>query len=383
VLWVALRLGLTSFGGPVAHLGYFRREYVERRRWVDEGGFADLVALCQFLPGPASSQLGIAIGTLRAGRFGGLAAWLGFTVPSAAAMIAFGLVADSTDLSGAAWVHGLKLAAVAVVGQAVIQMALRLTPDRPRRLLAVLAAAVILATGSPFAQLAVIAGGAIAGTLLLRGDGSVVVRSQGAAIGLSARSGVIALLVCGALLVLSQVGLAVGGPAAGAAGAFFGAGTLVFGGGHVVLPLLHASVVAPGWVSNSQFLAGYGAAQAVPGPLFTFAAFLGTVSTAPPGGLLGGIVALVAIFLPSFLLIWGALPFWHGLRTAPRFRRALAGTNAAVVGLLAAAFLNPVWVSAITGPRDVLVAGAAFALLLSGRVPPIDVVAACALLALA
>jgi chromate transporter len=380
VFVAALRLGLTSFGGPIAHLGYFRREYVTRRMWLDETGFADLVALCQFLPGPASSQLGIAIGTLRAGPVGGIAAWVGFTMPSAIAMIAFGLVATSTDLSSAAWVHGLKLAAVAVVAQAVIAMAVRLTPDWPRLLVAVGAAAVILATGSPFAQLAVLAGGAFIGWLVLRSSASTVADAVSAA-GLSRRVGVVALGLFAGLLVALPLLAALDGTAVASISAFFQAGALVFGGGHVVLPLLHASVVGPGFVSDGQFLAGYGAAQAVPGPLFTFAGFLGTVSTAPPGGAAGGLVAVVAIFAPSFLLIWGALPFWHELRASTSFRRALAGTNAAVVGLLAAALYTPVWTSAVTGLADVAVAGLAFAALLTGRVPPIVVVVGCALVA--
>jgi chromate transporter len=371
---------LTSFGGPVAHLGYFRREYVERRRWLDDIGFADLVALCQFLPGPASSQLGIAIGTLRAGLAGGIAAWIGFTLPSAIAMIAFGLLASSTDVSGAAWVHGLKLAAVAVVAQAVVAMAVRLAPDWPRRLMAVGAAAVILATGSPVAQLAVLAGGALVGWLVLRpltGD----MPGEAMTPPISRRWGVVALSAFAALLVALPLLANAGGAGAASTAAFYRGGALVFGGGHVVLPLLHATVVEPGWVADGQFLAGYGAAQAVPGPLFTFAAFLGTVSTAPPGGIAGGVVALFAIFLPSFLLIWGALPFWHELRSSTSFRRALAGTNAAVVGLLAAALYTPVWTSAVAGLDDVAVAGVAVAALLTGRVPPIVLVVGCALVA--
>jgi chromate transporter len=259
-------------------------------------------------------------------------------------------------------------------------MAVRLTPDWPRLLVAVGAAAVILATGSPFAQLAVLAGGAFIGWLVLRSSASTVADAVSAA-GLSRRVGVVALGLFAGLLVALPLLAALDGTAVASISAFFQAGALVFGGGHVVLPLLHASVVGPGFVSDGQFLAGYGAAQAVPGPLFTFAGFLGTVSTAPPGGAAGGLVAVVAIFAPSFLLIWGALPFWHELRASTSFRRALAGTNAAVVGLLAAALYTPVWTSAVTGLADVAVAGLAFAALLTGRVPPIVVVVGCALVA--
>ncbi|HEY6058549.1 MAG TPA: chromate efflux transporter [Candidatus Limnocylindrales bacterium] len=377
VLAVFLRLGLTSFGGPIAHFGYFRREYVERRRWLDEHAFADLVALCQFLPGPASSQLGIAIGTHRAGMAGGLAAWLGFTLPSAIALAVFGLLTASIDVSQAGWVHGLKLAAVAVVAQAVLSMARALTPDWPRRLVALGAAGVALAWATPFSQVAIIAGGAMAGLVL-------PASRLGAPPGdvsspLSRRVGVFALVAFFALLAGLPVLRTLDGQPAALAEAFYRAGSIVFGGGHVVLPLLHASVVDPGWVSNDRFLAGYGAAQAVPGPLFTFAAYLGTVASPAPNGVAGAIVALAAIFLPSFLLIFGTLPFWDRLRQAAGVRRALRGTNAAVVGLLLAALYNPILTSAIVAPVDVAIAGVAFMILLPGRVPPIVVVALCAL----
>lgn len=374
---VALRLGLTSFGGPIAHLGYFRREYVERRAWLDEATYGDMVALSQFLPGPASSQVGIAIGTRRAGLRGGIAAWLGFTLPSAIALALLGILAAHADLAGAGWVHGLKLAAVAVVAQAVLAMARTLTPDWPRRILAVLAAVAALAWPDPFVQVAIIGAGALFGAILLRAPPG---RSLGAEPSPVRRSVGIGMLVVFAVLLVGLPILvrATGEHAVALFESQYRAGALVFGGGHVVLPLLQSTVVDPGWVTQSQFLAGYGAAQAVPGPLFSFAAYLGAVQSLPPAGWLGAGIALVGIFLPSFLLVWGAMPFWEALRTADRFRRVLAGTNAAVVGILAAALYSPVWTSAVTRPADVVVAGAGFALLMTGRAPPIAVVALCA-----
>lgn len=374
---VALRLGLTSFGGPIAHLGYFRREYVERRAWLDEATYGDMVALSQFLPGPASSQVGIAIGTRRAGLRGGIAAWLGFTLPSAIALALLGILAAHADLAGAGWVHGLKLAAVAVVAQAVLAMARTLTPDWPRRILAVLAAVAAFAWPDPFVQVAIIGAGALFGAILLRAPPG---RSLGAEPSPVRRSVGIGMLVVFAVLLVGLPILvrATGEHAVALFESQYRAGALVFGGGHVVLPLLQSTVVDPGWVTQSQFLAGYGAAQAVPGPLFSFAAYLGAVQSLPPAGWLGAGIALVGIFLPSFLLVWGAMPFWEALRTADRFRRVLAGTNAAVVGILAAALYSPVWTSAVTRPADVVVAGAGFALLMTGRAPPIAVVALCA-----
>jgi chromate transporter len=372
VLTVALRLGLTSFGGPIAHLGYFRREYVERRAWLDEATFADLVALCQSLPGPASSQLGMAIGSRRAGVAGGLAAWVGFTAPSAAIMLAFGLLASRTDLSGAGWVHGLKLAAVAVVAQAVWSMARVLTPDAPRRVMATVAAVAALLLATPLAQVGIIVAGAVTGRLLLApptGAPPVAERTL-----LSRRRGVAALVAFAALLlILPLVDRSHSGPLA-LVDAFYRTGALVFGGGHVVLPLLQANVVDPGWVSDDTFLAGYGAAQALPGPLFSFSAFLGSVATVPPSGIAGGLLALLAIYVPSFLLVFGALPFWEYLRVRPGVRRALAGTNAVVVGLLAAALYTPVATSAISNPLDLALAGLGFAALMSRRVPVLIVV---------
>ena len=374
---VAGRLGLTSFGGPVAHLGYFRREYVERRGWLDDATFADLVALSQSLPGPASSQLGFAIGLRRAGIVGGLAAWLGFTLPSAVALIVFGLLFASTDLSGAGWVHGLKLAAVAVVAQAVVVMAGRLATDWPRRAMAVVACVIALVWQVPLAQLAIILGAAVVGRLAL--EAPPPAGTTDGASPVSRRVG----MVAGALFIVLLVGLPllriVGGQAVALVDAFYRSGALVFGGGHVVLPLLHAAVVDPGWVSNDQFVAGYGAAQAVPGPLFTFAGYLGTVSSIAPNGAVGGAIGVAAIFLPGLLLLLAAMPFWHELRGWRSARSAFAGVNAAVVGILAAALYTPVWTSAVTAPVDVLVAAAGFGLLLTGRMPPIVVVGLSAL----
>ncbi len=377
VFAVALRLGLTSFGGPIAHLGYFRHEYVERQRWLDEAAFADLVALCQALPGPASSQLGIAIGTRRAGLLGGLAAWLGFTLPSAIALIGFGLATGSLELAGAGWVHGLKLAAVAVVAQAVWAMARALTPDWPRRALAAVAAFVALVWTTPITQVAVIVGAGLIGRLALRPP--AIAGSDPAPSRLPRRIGVVALAgFVGFLVGLPLARALVPSQALAMADAFYRSGALVFGGGHVVLPLLHATVVEPGWVTTDAFLAGYGATQAVPGPLFTFAAYLGAVASIPPNGVVGAVLALGAIFLPSFLLVFGTLPFWDALRSAAGWRRALAGTNAAVVGILAAALVDPVASSAIGNLGDAAVAIGALALLATRRVPPIAVVGLCA-----
>jgi chromate transporter len=376
---IFLYLGLTSFGGPVAHLGYFRREFVDKRRWLHETSYADIVGLCQFLPGPASSQVGMSLGLMRAGLSGAFAAWLGFTVPSAALMIAFGYGATAfQEVAGSAWLHGLQIVAVAVVAQAVIGMAQILCPDLPRAAMAVAAAALMFVVPSAVVQVAVIALGGIIGWAVLK---------PGKRLGdaLSFRVGratsVVCLVLFFVLLVLLPVAaLLSGNQVAALFDSFYRAGALVFGGGHVVLPLLQASVVPPGWVSNDDFLAGYGAAQAVPGPLFTFSAYLGTVSTAPPNGWLGGMICLVAIFLPSFLLVIGALPLWNELRQVAWAQSALSGINAAVVGLLLAALYDPVWTSAIFTVADFAIALAAFIALIV-RTPPILVVLATAALA--
>lgn len=379
VFRAALGLGLTSFGGPIAHIGYFRREYVDRRRWFDDRAFADLVALCQSLPGPASSQLGIAIGARQAGILGGIVSWVGFTLPSAIVLVVFGLASGSADLSTAGWLHGLKLAAVAVVAQAVFLLARSLAPDWPRRTLAVAGMAVALLWATPFSQLAIIVGGALVGWLVLRTPGLAGAEAEAGTGPLPSpigrRVGLVALgLFFGLLVGLPLVRAATGQEGVAMVETFYRTGSLVFGGGHVVLPLLHAGVVEPGWVSEDRFLAGYGAAQAVPGPLFSFAAYLGAVSVSPLGGWTGAAVALVAIYLPSFLLMFGVLPFWDRLRESGAFRRALVGANAAVVGLLAAALYRPIWTGAIESGADVAVAVAALALLVVGRVPPIVVV---------
>ena len=377
IFGASLRLGLTSFGGPVAHVGYFRREYVERRGWLDSRSFGDLVALCQFLPGPSSSQLGIAIGTRRAGMLGGLVAWLGFTLPSAVLLTSLGLASTSVDLSDAGWVHGLRLAAVAVVAQAVWTMAGTLTPDWPRRALALVAAAGALAWTVPASQVAIIGAGAIAGRWILSPPPAPATTSEPSPI--SRPVGVACLATFALLLLTLPVLRSADGQSIALFEAFYRSGSLVFGGGHVVLPLLHTTVVDPGWVSDDRFLAGYGAAQAVPGPLFTFAAFLGAASTPAPNGIGGASIAILAIFLPSFLLIFGTLPFWDWLRGSVSFRRALAGINAAVVGILLAALYTPIWTGAIEAPADVLVAAIGLALLMTRRIPPIAVVAFSAL----
>jgi chromate transporter len=343
VLRAFLRLGVSSFGGPIAHLGYFRIEFVERRRWLTEPAYADLVGLCQFLPGPASSQVGFALGLRRAGWLGGLAAWAGFTLPSALLLVLFAYGAAPLEASplGAGLLHGLKLVAVAIVAQAVRGMATTLCPDPARATIG--AAAAILAL--------------CAGAELPPAEPMPVSRKAGGA----------CLAAFAALLVLAYL------PSGMLAlpAAFYRSGALVFGGGHVVLPLLHDSVVVPGWVGDDTFLAGYGATQAMPGPLFTFAAYLGAVA----GGVPGAAIALIAIFLPGLLLLTGALPFWTALRSRPLAQAALRGVNAAVVGMLAAALYDPVWTSAVHGGADAAIALAGFILLVVWRAPPLAVVA--------
>jgi chromate transporter len=370
VLWVSTRLGLTSFGGPIAHLGYFHEEYVTRRKWLDEQSYADLVALCQFLPGPASSQVGIAIGIARARLLGGVAAWLGFTMPSALALIAFafgvGAFASGAD---AGWLRGLKVVAVAVVAQAVWGMARSLCPDRERATIAVLASIVTLAWPTAAGQLSSIAIAGIVGLIIFPGAVSSSLSHMrfpvGKKIGIAAWVVFFALLL--GLPILRQIWP---GHALEVFDSFFRVGSLVFGGGHVVLPLLQGEVVGPGWVTNEQFVAGYGAAQAVPGPLFTFSAYLGAVMGPGPNGWAGALLALGAIFLPSFLLIAGALPFWDLLRSVPAFQSALKGINAAVVGLLLTALYKPVWTSAIYSPADFGLGLIAFGLLMFWKCSP-------------
>jgi len=371
-----LVLGLTAFGGPVAHLGYFREAFVVRRRWLDEEAYADLVALCQFLPGPASSQVGFVLGWRRAGFPGAMAAWSAFTLPSALLLVLVAAGADAlAGPAGAGLLHGLKLAAVAVVAQAVWSMARTLTPDPTRAGIA--AAALVTLTTGPAGQVAAIAGGALAGMWLCRAGLSAPAAALRCPI--SRRTGVVALALFVALPVLAALAALTGSPAAALFGAVYRAGALVFGGGHVVLPLLEAEVVRPGWIGADAFLAGYGAAQAVPGPLFTVAAYLGALAAPGPGGIAGAALCLAAIFLPGLLLVTGVLPFWEGLRDRPGMRMALRGANAAVVGLLAAALWHPLGTGAILAPTDFAVALAGVAALTVAGTPPWLVVGASAL----
>jgi chromate transporter len=369
-----LKLGLTSFGGPVAHLGYFHAEFVERRKWLDDRSYSDLVALCQFLPGPASSQVGIALGLGRAGWLGAFAAWVGFTAPSAIALVAFAHgVSKWAALLQSGTVHGLKVVAVAIVAQAVWGMARSLCPDRLRAGVAIGAALLVLAAPSAAGQIAAIVAAAVVGRWAVQLERLPAAAHRDHGISKAAGAGL--LLLFGVLLVLLPVLAAFAHSAAlSAIAAFYRAGALVFGGGHVVLPLLQASVVPSGWVTNDAFLAGYGATQAVPGPLFTFAAYLGAVMTSPLGGWLGGLVLLVAIFTPAFLMVVGALPFWESLRQREDVQRALAGVNAGVVGVLAAALYDPVWTSAIHSRGDFGLALVAFGLLQVGKASPVAVV---------
>ena len=376
VLSVSTRLGVTSFGGPIAHLGYFHAEYVARRRWLDEQTYADLVALCQFLPGPASSQVGMAVGIFRAGLLGGLVAWLGFTLPSALALVAFAYGLQTLGGTEMGWLHGLKVVAVAVVAQAVWGMAQNLTPDRQRVTLAALAAIATLAWPTALGQvLIIVAAGLLYHRMTLTGlQGSPAAPGQTPAqmrvpIGRGLAAGAWVLFV-GLLVGLPLLRYLAPSQPLAVFDSFFRVGSLVFGGGHVVLPLIQAEVVPPGWITNEQFIAGYGAAQAVPGPLFTFAAYLGAVMHPGPNGWAGAALALGAIFLPSFLLIVGGLPLWNLMRAQPSFQVALHGINAAVVGLLLAALYHPVWTSAIHAPGDFALGVVDFVLLAFWKWPP-------------
>ncbi len=369
-----LKLGLTSFGGPVAHLGYFRTEFVERRGWLDEKSYADLVALCQFLPGPASSQVGMALGLQRAGWLGSLMAWIGFTLPSALALIAFAYgIAQYSALAASGAVHGLKVVAVAVVAQAVWGMAKSLCPDRTRAALAIFAALLTLVLPSWLGQVGAILACGLVGWWLVQLAHQEPVPHI--AYGVSRTAGTLALLLFAVLLFgLPLLVLATGSPLWTLVEGFYRSGSLVFGGGHVVLPLLQSTVVPAGAVGNAEFLAGYGAAQAVPGPLFTFAAYLGAVMDGPLSGWQGGLLFLVVIFVPAWLLVVGALPFWDALRQHDAVRNAMAGVNAGVVGLLLSALYDPVWTSAIHGRADFGLALAAFGLLVYARTSPVLVV---------
>jgi chromate transporter len=370
VFRVFLKLGLTSFGGPIAHLGYFRNECVVRRQWLDEASYGDLVALCQFLPGPASSQVGFSLGILRGGGIlGGLAAWVAFTMPSALILLAFALCASSlTGTIAQGVLHGLKLVAVAVVAQAIWGMVQNLTPDRPRAGIALAALAIVVSAGGSLGQIAAIAVGALAGLVLCRG---IAAAPSGALhFPVANRNGILALAVFALLFLIPPAFAARGIPGFALFDAFYRSGALVFGGGHVVLPLLQAAVVQPGWVTNNAFIAGYGVAQAVPGPLFTFAAYLGAMMRPAHSGIAGAAIALVSIFLPGLLLVYGMLPFWDRLRTRQSAQAAMRGANAAVVGILAAALYNPVWTSAVLTPADFALALAGFLLLTVWKAPP-------------
>jgi chromate transporter len=389
VLLAFLKLGLTSFGGPIAHLGYFRHQFVERRRWLDDAEFAELVALCQFLPGPASSQVGIAIGLKRAGPLGALAAWLGFTLPSALLMAGFAQhFAGADELLHAPWVHGLLIAAVAVVAQAVWSMGRQFCAGRMPLAIALIAAFTCTLAGNGLTQLLVLAAAAAAGWLLLPitddlrprlpGEATEAAADAPAAAAASRRGAIAALLVFAGLLIGLPIAASMtANHALALADRFFRTGSLVFGGGHVVLPLLQAQVVPPGWISNQSFLAGYAAAQAVPGPLFTFAGYLGAAMGPAPNGWPGAALCLLAIFLPSFLLVFGVMPFWSTLRQGTQVRSALRGVNAAVVGVLLSALYQPVFVSAIHTSADFAVALAGFLLLLLGRLPSWSVLLLC------
>jgi chromate transporter len=390
VFFAFLRLGVTSFGGPIAHLGYFRSEFVARRRWLDEERFAQIVALCQFLPGPASSQVGIIIGYERAGPLGSLAAWTGFTLPSAILLTAFAYgIRVLPNLGSSGWIHGLLLAAVAVVAIAVTSMARNLAPDAARKTIAAaVAIGALVAPATGYVQLLLIVAGALAGWLFFARSPSsrVPERDDVPDAANRRRENPSVALACGVVLAALLVGLPVAthvvhGPLVAFA-KFFDVGALVFGGGHVVLPLLQAQVVPPGWISNERFLAGYGAAQAVPGPLFTFAAYLGAaMERGPVHGIGGAVLCLIAIFLPSFLLIGAVLPFWYRLSANRSTRAVLQGVNAAVVGLLLAALYNPVWVSAVRSAVDVAIVLASALALGIWRAPPWSVVLGCAIVA--
>jgi chromate transporter len=373
VLLAFTKMGVTSFGGPIAHLGYFRNEFVVRRRWLDEHTYGELVALAQFLPGPASSQVGFSLGILRAGLPGAVAAWVAFTLPSALLLLSFAALAGSLGGSMAVTImHGLKLVSVSIVAQAVWSMARALCPDLQRVLIACVTGAAILLLSTPLTQTAAIVLGGIAGVLLV--PTQAMPASQLPQL-ITRKAGTIALALFAALFIGLLV-LRSYRPDGLVAmfEAFYRSGALVFGGGHVVLPLLHGSFVTNGWVSNDAFLAGYGAAQAVPGPLFTFAAYLGAVASPSPQPVMGAAIGIAGIFLPGLLMMSGALPFWGAMRSHPSARRAMAGANAAVVGLLAAALCTPVWTGAVFDVADAVLAVGGFVLLVFFRLPPLIVV---------
>jgi len=365
ILLISTRLGLTSFGGPIAHLGYFHEEYIRRRKWMDEKSYADLVALCQFLPGPASSQVGIGIGVMRAGILGGILAFIGFTLPSVVALILFALLLQGLDIGDASWIHGLKIVAVAVVAHAIVGMAQKLTPDLQRKSIALFALVGTLLWQTAFTQVGVILLSGLMGYLIYKNhtenDESKLFFPISRSFGIICLSLFFGLLIFLPVLrevtTLNWVAMF---------DSFYRSGSLVFGGGHVVLPLLEREFVPTGWLNEEAFLAGYGATQAVPGPLFTFAAYIGAIIN----GWKGGLLATVAIFLPAFLLILGTLPFWDTLRRNPKIKGALMGINAAVVGILISAFYHPIWTSAILTPIDFAFAAVLFSMLVYWKLPP-------------
>jgi chromate transporter len=372
VLLVFLKLGSTSFGGPIAHIGYFHREIVARRHWLEDSAYADLVALCQFLPGPASSQVGFSVGLVRGGYWGGLAAWIGFTLPSAMLLTAFAYGASVLrGPIGSGALHGLTLVAVAIVAQAVWDMARTLCPDRQRASIAGAAVVVILCSTSTAAQIGTILIGGIAGLWLCR-DSTITVPIT-VSVPVSRRVGLISLCIF-FLLLASLPGLRHLSQGIELFGAFYRSGALVFGGGHVVLPLLSNALVTPGWVTEDSFLAGYGAAQGVPGPLFAIAAYLGAVARLSPHGVAGAALGIIGIFLPGLLILVGTLPFWNVLRRRAGAQAIMRGINAAVVGILGAALYDPLWISSVKNPADFVVALICFILLVAWRTPPLVIV---------
>lgn len=365
ILFISTRLGLTSFGGPIAHLGYFHEEYVRRRKWLDEHSYADLVALCQFLPGPASSQVGIGIGVLRAGVIGGIVSFIGFTLPSVLFLIIFAILLHNFGFSEAGWIHGLKLVAVVVVAHAILGMTKKLTPDVKRKSIALFAIVVTLLWQTAFTQVGIIIFAGIVGYILFR-QLSMEDHLNTVHFPVSRRFGLISLsLFFGLLIGLPILREATTNNWIALFDSFYRSGSLVFGGGHVVLPLLEREFVPTGWLTGEEFLAGYGAAQAVPGPLFTFAAYIGAVIH----GWKGGLLATVAIFLPAFLLILGTLPFWQALRQNPKIKAALMGVNAAVVGILIAALYHPIWTTSVLSAIDFAFAAILFSMLTFWKLP--------------
>ncbi|MBM7703451.1 chromate transporter [Metabacillus iocasae] len=365
ILFISTRLGLTSFGGPVAHLGYFHEEYVRRRKWLDEKSYADLVALCQFLPGPASSQVGIGVGVIRGGIIGGILAFIGFTLPSVIALIIFALILQGLNAGEVGWIQGLKIVAVAVVAHAILGMAQKLAPDLQRKAIVLFALVVTLLLQTAFTQVGVILLSGIIGYLIYRNQTNM--DDSRLSFPISRTFGLACLaLFFGLLVLLPILRELTSSEWIAMFDSFYRSGSLVFGGGHVVLPLLEREFVPTGWLSDEAFLAGYGAAQAVPGPLFTFAAYIGAVIN----GWQGGLLATAAIFLPAFLLILGTLPFWDSLRRNPKVQGALMGVNAAVVGILISAFYHPIWTSSILAPIDFAFAAILFSMLVYWKLPP-------------